>query len=215
MRHLYCPMLVVQSAYMQNITSRSCEYSAHLYLSNQSFTNNQAWIFPSLCLGYSCKRDRIGIPPADWDRSIGALSFFLGFCDECPITFVEYSASIFNIFVDIAVTVCCWSAFFIFQKFIHLCLCLGYFLEKNVWKYNCVLVVRNRIWQKQTNKQTNKKRLVCLNVSLKRIISVFLVITTIKREREGPNCFSSYVFSLILLLNAGIVSKSQYGWNLW
>ena len=59
-----------------------------------------------------------------------------------------------------------------------------------------------------------KKRLVCLKVSLKRIISVFLVITTIKRERGGQNHFSPEVFSLILLPNAGIVSKSQYGRNI-
>ena len=71
-------------------------------MSNRALTNDRARLFPALCLGYSCKRCWIEIPPADWDMTVGVVSFSHGFCDECPITFVEYSASIFNIFADIA-----------------------------------------------------------------------------------------------------------------
>ena len=111
----------------QNIASRSREYSAHWYLSNQALTNDRAWLFPSLCSGYSCKCNWIGIPPADWDRSIGAVSCSLGFCEECPITFVEHSASIFNIFTDIAaysVSLLVVEVRFLYLKNLSICVCV-------------------------------------------------------------------------------------------
>ena len=42
----------------------------------------------------------VNVVELEYHQQIGAASFSRGFCDECPITFLEYSASIFNIFSD-------------------------------------------------------------------------------------------------------------------